>query len=168
MLHVADVRKWLRMAIHVTSDFHIIKSGSSGVSRETGHSISRYQAWDISKIYWLNLRIWGFAVWFDTVNEVFFIKQVWFEIIMIHLFRWQFSDCNGCCSEPSWYQLWWNFEHSEVFRLISTVNENTVFPISLLVRPWVVLCYVGSCLSKQWPIPFITGNTHTHTPVYTF
>lgn len=43
MLHVADVRKWLRMALHVTSDFHIIKSGSSGVSRETGHSISRYQ-----------------------------------------------------------------------------------------------------------------------------
>lgn len=34
-------------------------------------------------------------------------------------------------------------------RLISIVNENTVFPISHLVRPWVVLCCVGSCLSKQ-------------------
>lgn len=43
MLHVADGRKWLRMAIHVTSDFHIIKSGSSGVSRETGHGTSRHQ-----------------------------------------------------------------------------------------------------------------------------
>ena len=43
VLHVADGRKWLRMAIHVTSDFQIIKSGFSGVSRETGHSTSRHQ-----------------------------------------------------------------------------------------------------------------------------